>query len=69
MDRPDILAVIARREALEAELLALDRMRGVLLAETEELSVAERVLRKLGELSSVNQFPPIETGEVSPNQS
>ena len=50
MSTSDVEAVAARRASLVGELAKIDRTRHDLLEEDEGLEVAERVLRRLGEL-------------------
>jgi len=50
MSGSDVEAVAARRASLVSELAKLERRRHELLEEDEGLEVAERVLRRLGEL-------------------
>ena len=50
MSKSDVEAVAARRANLVSELAKIDRTRLDLLEEDEGLEVAERVLRRLGEL-------------------
>ncbi|MGQ0532475.1 MAG: hypothetical protein ACT4OF_07270 [Caulobacteraceae bacterium] len=47
MSKPDLDAVIARRAAVANELAALEKMRGEMEAEEQDLIVAERVLTRL----------------------
>jgi outer membrane protein TolC len=50
MSKSDVEAVAARRANLISELARIDRTRLDLLAEDEDLQVAERVLRRLADL-------------------
>ena len=56
MSQPDLDTVTARRESVKAEMTALEKMRRELEAEDEDLVVAERVLKRLAELPSVEAF-------------
>jgi hypothetical protein len=47
MSKPDLGAVLARREAVANELAALEKMRAEMEAEDQDLMVAERVLKRL----------------------
>ena len=63
MSGSDVEAVAVRRASLVSELAKLERRRLELLEEDEGLEVAERVLRRLGELhygepAFVEQPPP-----------
>ena len=63
MSRSDVEAVTVRRSSLVNELARLERRRLDLLEEDEGLEVAERVLRRLGELhygepAVVEPLPP-----------
>jgi hypothetical protein len=58
MSQPDLDTVIARRQSVRAEMAALDKMRRELESEDEDLVVAERVLSRLAELSSPDEFSP-----------
>jgi len=51
MSKPDLDAVLARREAVANELAALDKLRAEMEAEDQDLQVAERVLKRLEGLS------------------
>lgn len=50
MRRADLDTVLARRAVLASELVALDRLRVEMVAEGQDLDVAERVLKRLGEM-------------------
>lgn len=51
MSKPDLEAVVARRAAVANELAALAKMRAEMEAEDNDLMVAERVLKRLADLS------------------
>jgi hypothetical protein len=52
MSKPDLEAVLLRRQAVANELVALEKMRAEMEAEDQDLMVAERVLKRLESLSS-----------------
>lgn len=52
MNKPDLDAVMARRQAVANELAALDKMRAEMEAEDQDLVVAERVLKRLASLGT-----------------
>jgi hypothetical protein len=52
MSKPDLEAVLSRRQAVANELAALEKMRAEMEAEQQDLMVAERVLKRLESLSS-----------------
>jgi hypothetical protein len=52
MSKPDLEAVLARRQAVANELAALEKMRTEMEAEDQDLMVAERVLKRLESLAS-----------------
>lgn len=62
MSKSDVEAVAARRANLISELARIDRTRLDLLAEDEDLQVAERVLRRLADLhyGEPSEPPPSE---------
>jgi hypothetical protein len=60
MTTPDLKSVVERRATVARELRALEKMRTEMLAEDEELEVAERVLRRLSGLEESEELTYVE---------